>query len=122
MLKMVISIRKDLGMRKGKIAAQAGHAVQEIILDRYEPTPRLKTDPLILEWLAADYRKITLAVNSEEELLALHKRAQESGLHTHLVTDLGHTEFHGVETHTAVAIGPAPIEQVDAITGHLTPL
>ena len=119
MLKMVLVVRKDLGMRKGKIGAQTGHAVQEAILDRSGDQPRLKDDPLILAWLASDYRKVTVSVNSEAELLSILQRAQDAGINTHLVEDAGHTEFHGVKTFTCVALGPADAELIDTISGEL---
>lgn len=118
-LKMMLVIRNDLNMRKGKLAAQAAHAAQEAILDRSAETPRLKSDPLILAWLASDYRKVTVRVDSEQELLALVERAKELGINVHLVEDLGHTEFHGVKTYTAVALGPAESDALDALTGEL---
>lgn len=120
-LKMVIILRKDLNMRKGKMAAQAAHAAQEAILDRYtDPAlPRLKTTPAILEWLSNDYKKAVVSVQSEDELLDLYGAVVASGLNHHLVQDLGHTEFHGVKTYTALAIGPAAEEEVDKLSGHL---
>ena len=36
-----------------------------------------------------------------------------------LITDAGHTEFHGVPTRTCLAIGPAWSDEIDAITGGL---
>lgn len=118
-LKMVLVVRKDLNMRKGKIGSQTGHAVQEAILDRSSGKPVVKDDPYIEEWLAADYPKITVSVNSEAALLDVLRQAREAGLNTHLVQDLGHTEFKGVLTYTVVAIGPAPAEMIDPITGQL---
>lgn len=117
--KMVIVVRKDLNMRKGKLAAQAAHAAQEAILDRSGSTPCLKQRPAIMAWLASDYRKIVVSVNSEDELLELYGRAIECDLNHHLVTDLGKTEFNGVRTYTALAIGPADPTRIDAITGNL---
>lgn len=118
-LKMMLVIRNDLNMRKGKLAAQAAHAAQEAILDRTGETPRLKTDPLTLAWLASDYRKVTVRVDSEAELLALVEAAKARGINIHLVEDLGHTEFHGVKTKTAAALGPAEADALDALTGSL---
>lgn len=34
-----------------------------------------------------------------------------------MIRDAGKTEFKGVPTRTAVAIGPAPVEAIDLITG-----
>lgn len=118
-IKMVIVIRKDLQMRKGKMIAQAAHAAQEAILDRSVSPPCLKNDPLIAQWLASDYRKIALQIDSEDELMQLFDQAKDLNINTHLVEDLGHTEFAGVKTRTAIALGPCPAEQVDQLTGHL---
>lgn len=118
-MKMVLVIRNDLNMRKGKMAAQAGHAVQELLIDRSTNPPTLRTDPFVLEWLADNYRKITVRVDSEAELLALHARATELNIPVSLILDNGHTEFHGQQTYTAVALGPVPDEVVDPLTGTL---
>ncbi|MCA9803877.1 MAG: aminoacyl-tRNA hydrolase [Cyanobacteria bacterium HKST-UBA02] len=117
--KMVIIVRKDLGMRKGKLAAQAAHAAQEAILDRSGPIPRLKDSPDILAWLADNFRKIVVSVNSEAELLELYRQAVERGINHYLVMDLGKTEFAGVKTYTALALGPASESEVDSLSGSL---
>ena len=119
-IKMVIVLRKDLNMRKGKMAAQASHAAQEALIDRSTGAPQLKSNPEILLWLAADYKKVVVSVNSEAELLALSERARQLGLNHHLVKDLGHTEFHGVETFTALALGPAQADLIDSLSGELS--
>ena len=119
-IKMVIVLRKDLNMRKGKMAAQASHAAQEALIDRSTGAPQLKSNPEILLWLAADYKKVVVSVNSEAELLALSERARQLGLNHHLVKDLGHTEFHGVETYTALALGPAQADLIDSLSGELS--
>ncbi len=119
-LKMVIVLRKDLNMRKGKMAAQAGHAAQEALLDRSGDQPRLKTTPDILAWLADNYKKVVVSVDSEQALLALKAQAEALGLNHHLVQDHGHTEFHGVHTYTALALGPAETSLVDSLTGDLS--
>ena len=59
-------------------------------------------------------------VNSEAELREVHQRALDAGLVSHLITDLGMTEFHGVPTLTCCAIGPHADEVLRPITGHLS--
>lgn len=126
--KQVIVIRKDLNMRKGKIAAQAAHASMKVFLDRMEQTG--DSDILIRKltmqrgsaedlWLNGIFAKICVYVNGEEELLSIYRGAKERNLLCALIEDNGLTEFKGVKTLTCCAIGPAFSEEVDLITGHL---
>lgn len=152
--KQMIVMRRDLKMRKGKIAAQAGHACVEAILltlardDRFgdirvsgddwielAPTPVALEDAAFdpetgdittattvspLEaWFAEGVAKICVYVDSEEELLNLHRRAQEAGFISALVRDAGYTEFHGEPTYTCLALEPLYPDQVDPLTGNL---
>ncbi|KAF3922163.1 hypothetical protein ABW21_db0203032 [Orbilia brochopaga] len=73
--KMVLCVRTDLGMTKGKIAAQCGHAV----LACYKTVSRHA--PLLLKrWEYIGQAKIALKVDSEEELLTLQAQAMSVGL------------------------------------------
>lgn len=123
MTKQVLVVRKDLNMRKGKIGAQCAHASLGVILrqmfDGEDGSRILKSDPRIDPWLENSFTKICVTVNSEEELLEIHRKAKEAGILTCLITDNGKTEFNGVPTHTVVAVGPDTIERVDQITKHL---
>jgi len=123
MIKQVIVMRTDLGMRKGKMIAQGAHAAMKVLLDRGSVGDSgllfvALTDEME-EWLTGLFTKICLQVGSESELLALLRKAQECHLPCALVEDAGLTEFHGVRTATCIAIGPAEAEAIDAITGHL---
>lgn len=135
--KQVIVVRTDLNMRKGKIGGQAGHGVLNVLLDQAQVLrgadhPELGATgddwiaipltPPIRAWLDGDRTKIVLGVGSEAELVAIHDKAKAAGLKAHMVTDLGKTEFAGVKTRTAVAIGPEPPERFVGITDHLKPL
>ena len=125
--KQVIVIRKDLNMRKGKMVAQGAHASFLALTDKgfmwwndigstdYYCFPM---DNVIETWLACKFTKIVVGVNSEEELHEIYNKAKEAELHCSLVLDAGLTEFKE-PTYTAVAVGPAPIEEIDKITGHL---
>lgn len=128
--KQVIVVRKDLNMRKGKIAAQVAHASMKVLLDRM---PKFKTDynnetrTLIYEensaldkWLNGIFTKIVVSVDSKDELLTLHKIINtKSNIPNALITDCGLTEFHDIPTATCLAIGPDWPETIDKFTSHL---
>lgn len=127
-IKQVILIRKDLKMRRGKEIAQGAHASMAWLTERVrkhllECGTRF-TDVLDLSeaeeaWVTGNFRKVTLQVGTEEELLAVCAKAEAAGLETHLITDAGLTEFGGVPTHTAAAIGPDYDARIDTVTGDL---
>jgi peptidyl-tRNA hydrolase, PTH2 family len=123
MVKQVIVVRKDLNMRKGKMIAQASHAVLKVFLDRLvqqdDNNYSLPLTNEMKEWMEGFYTKICVGVNSEEELLEIYQKATEADLPVALITDMGLTEFHGVPTKTCLAIGSAKSEAIDGITGHL---
>ena len=109
-------------MRKGKMVAQGAHASMRAILmlghreaDRFV----IPLDERLEPWLLGRFKKICVSVNSEAELLALHAKCIEAGLISALIQDAGLTEFAGVPTYTALAVGPDLGERVDAITGGL---
>lgn len=51
--------------------------------------------------------------------MTIKGNAEEAGIETHLITDSGKTEFHGVPTNTVVALGPDDSDKIDKITGDL---
>jgi PTH2 family peptidyl-tRNA hydrolase len=67
-------------------------------------------------WLLGRFKKICVSVSSEAQLLAVHEKAQALGLITALIQDAGLTEFGGVPTYTAVAVGPDREDRVDEVT------
>ena len=127
-MKQVIVIRKDLNMRKGKMIAQGCHASSEICMKFVSladfpmrgGTAGEKLVGWFRQWQTQHaHTKICVSVDSLEELLEVHRKAREAGLPEALIQDAGKTEFGGVPTYTVVAIGPAPSELIDPITGHL---
>jgi peptidyl-tRNA hydrolase, PTH2 family len=76
-------------------------------------------DERLEPWLLGRFKKICVSVNSEAELLRLHQQAKAAGLITALIQDAGLTEFGGVPTYTALAVGPDTEDRVDLITGAL---
>lgn len=130
--KQVIVVRKDLGMRKGKIAAQVAHAsLGALLKNSYKTVTKgslhstanvtipMTTNSPLYAWLNGPFTKICVSCDSEEELLALVAKAEAQGILHCLITDSGKTEFNGVPTKTCAAFGPNWIEDIDKLTGHL---
>ncbi|QDU38980.1 peptidyl-tRNA hydrolase [Maioricimonas rarisocia] len=121
-IKQVIVMRHDLKMRRGKQIAQGAHASMSFLSRRLQREGTIQLNDLTESqraWINGAFAKICCRVDSEEELLEIHDRAVEAGLEVQLITDSGRTEFHGQPTRTCLAIGPAPADEIDAVTGHL---
>lgn len=136
-MKQVIVIRKKYpspnggetkSVRSGKMAAQASHASMKIFFDRIV-SQHIDGDSLVLsmrvpanmvEWINGQFAKIVVGVETEEDLLSVYNSALGAGLPSCIIQDAGRTEFGGVSTMTAVAIGPADDTEIDKITGHLS--
>ena len=135
-IKQIIVIRTDLGMRRGKEAAQCCHAsmafitrqIQEHLSQWYALSSSarslyIKPDKHQVDlkwyeedWLMGIFTKIVLAAKDEAELMEVKRLAEEAGLKVHLVIDSGMTEIPP-NTATCLAIGPDLAERIDAITG-----
>lgn len=99
------------------MVAQGAHASMWFLLDYFlgkcdDPEP-------IEKWLIGGMSKICVRAETREEFDAIVNQARSAGLRTNVITDAGHTEFHGEPTVTCAAIGPNYSEELDKITGHL---
>jgi PTH2 family peptidyl-tRNA hydrolase len=113
--KMVLVVRTDLGMTKGKIGAQCGHAT----LACYKHFLRHSPDSNILRrWERMGQAKVALQIKSEEELEVLQAQALSLGLVAHIIHDAGRTQIASGSA-TVLGIGPAPKSVIDQVTGHL---
>ena len=72
----------------------------------------------VSNWLLSGQAKVVLKVSSESELEELYKKANEFGMPTCFVRDAGKTQLE-TGTATVLGIGPAEVEKLDSITGHL---
>jgi PTH2 family peptidyl-tRNA hydrolase len=133
--KQVIVVRKFPNLRTGKYCSQVAHASMSFLtkgggvycnlgagipqVDYFMSSVDESHAGEINHWLRNSFRKICVYVNSEEELEAVHQKALDSGLISHMITDNGATEFNGVKTKTCCAIGPAIDEKFEGITDHL---
>ncbi|KAJ8586828.1 peptidyl-tRNA hydrolase [Rhizopogon salebrosus TDB-379] len=110
---MVLIVRTDLKMTQGKIAAQCGHAT----LACYKAL--LRTNPELLQhWERTGQAKIALKGSSEDELLELEGIAKSLNLCARSILDAGRTQI-AAGSRTVLGIGPAPVDLVNQVTGHL---
>jgi len=114
--KLVVLVREDIKMSKGKIAAQTGHAAVNCVLSIK------KKDPESFDrWTMNNQPIITLKINSERELFEFKAIADTQGLNNSAVCDAGRTEI-APGTFTCLGIGPAASSVLDKITGELKAL
>jgi peptidyl-tRNA hydrolase, PTH2 family len=109
--KLTLVVRADLGMGRGKIAAQAAHAAVAAVLATLG-TADFRT------WLRDGQPKVVLRTSSEEELYAIAERAGAAGLPVQVIQDAGRTQV-AEGTPTCCAIGPAPDTSIDPVTSAL---
>lgn len=111
--KMVLCVNNELKMTKGKIAAQCGHAT----LGAYKLASKHCLSAL-RNWEYMGQAKIALRVDEEREIYELMEKARAAGLVAYLVEDAGRTQI-AAGSKTVLAIGPAPVAELDKITSHL---
>lgn len=111
--KMVLVVRNDLKMGKGKIAAQCGHAS----VGAYEVGMK-KCPQLVNRWNCSGSAKIAVKVESEQELNEIHRKAKALGLNSCVIRDAGRTQIEP-NTKTVLAVGPGLVREIDQVTGHL---
>lgn len=111
-LKQAIIVRSDLGMGKGKFAAQSSHAS----LSAYN-IARARDREAAREWEEEGQKKIVLKVAGEGELLGLYEKAKRN-VPCALIRDAGHTQLEP-GTVTCFGAGPADEKVLDALFGHL---
>lgn len=112
--KMVIIIRTDLKMGRGKIASQAAHAAVLLYQSSIETS-----NPHLKWWLHTGQPKIVLKIdtNCDEDLTNIYQKAKDLNLNTCMVKDAGRTQID-TGTLTAVGIGPNRKEDVEKLTSN----
>ncbi|KAL5596395.1 hypothetical protein BROUX41_006692 [Berkeleyomyces rouxiae] len=119
--KLVLVVRTDLGMTKGKIAAQCGHATlacYKSISRSAQNSPLSKDAKILRQWENLGQAKIALQTKSEDELMTLLGTARSLGVTAQVIQDAGRTQIDPGSL-TVLGVGPAPKSQIDQITGDL---
>jgi len=110
-VKLAVVVRADLGMGRGKIAAQVAHAAVAAVLAR-------PAHDDLAAWLRDGQPKVVLKVASAGELADVVQRAQAAQLPVEVVSDAGRTQVRP-GTVTCCALGPAGDQRIDAVTAGL---
>ncbi|XP_074528467.1 peptidyl-tRNA hydrolase 2, mitochondrial [Halichoeres trimaculatus] len=111
--KMVLVVRNDLKMGKGKVAAQCSHAA----VSAYKQVLR-RNPELLKQWEYCGQPKVVVKAPDEDTLIDLLGHAKEVGLPVSLIQDAGRTQI-APGSRTVLGIGPGPADLVDEVTGDL---
>ncbi|XP_061596149.1 peptidyl-tRNA hydrolase 2, mitochondrial [Cololabis saira] len=111
--KMILVVRNDLKMGKGKVAAQCSHAA----VSAYKQVQRRNPD-LLKQWEYCGQPKVVVKAPDEDTLIELLSHAKEVGLTVSLIQDAGRTQI-APGSRTVLGIGPGPADLVDSVTGDL---
>ncbi|KAI9733693.1 MAG: hypothetical protein M1834_003296 [Cirrosporium novae-zelandiae] len=112
--KLVLVVRTDLGMSKGKIAAQCSHATLAVYKYFLAHAP---SSPILKRWERAGQAKVALQVKGEDELLVLQAQAISLGLCAQVIQDAGRTQIASGSRTVLGILGPRGV--VDGVTGGL---
>ncbi|XP_019492188.1 PREDICTED: peptidyl-tRNA hydrolase 2, mitochondrial [Hipposideros armiger] len=111
--KMILVVRNDLKMGKGKVAAQCSHAA----VSAYKQIQR-RNPELLKQWEYCGQPKVVVKAPDEETLVQLLTHAKMLGLTVSLIQDAGRTQI-APGSQTVLGIGPGPADLIDKVTGHL---
>lgn len=109
-VKMIIAVRKDLDLGKGKMAAQVAHAAVTCALKAEKDDKKV-----FKEWIRTGQKKIVVKIESLETIYRLKDAAERAGIVTSMITDAGLTQI-APGTVTCLGLGPADEDVMDPIT------
>ncbi|EGU81022.1 PTH2 family peptidyl-tRNA hydrolase [Fusarium oxysporum f. sp. raphani 54005] len=116
--KLVLVVRTDLGMTKGKIAAQCSHATLACYKALSRAPSNSPLSKILKRWERLGQAKIAVQVKSQDEMLELRRKARSLGITAEVIQDAGRTQIEA-GSMTVLGVGPAPRSLVDQVTGGL---
>ncbi|MFW6024744.1 MAG: peptidyl-tRNA hydrolase Pth2 [Candidatus Woesearchaeota archaeon] len=107
MYKMIVIVRNDLKMPKGKLCAQVSHAVLNSGMKQFK-----RKKDIFTSWENEGSKKVILKVNSLDEILKLKNLMDRENITNALIKDAGKTFFDS-PTITVLAVGPQKEDLLD---------
>mmetsp|Transcript_10131 Transcript_10131/g.11762 ORF Transcript_10131/g.11762 Transcript_10131/m.11762 type:complete len:226 (+) Transcript_10131:23-700(+) len=112
--KMILCVNQELGMGKGKIAAQCCHAAVGCYKRAKKACPAG-----LRAWELSGCAKIAVKCPSEDEMMnVILIQAIQAGIPYYFVEDAGRTQI-AAGSRTVLGLGPAPTYLFEGITSHL---
>ncbi len=122
-MKQVIVVRKDLDLKKGKLAAYVAHVSMRFLLDNNEADRgdefTIKLSPEEAVWIREGSTRVIYTVNSEDALRDLLFRAEIDGIESYPLQVQSPDEFSGDKTLVCAAFGPASSDELSRLVGKL---
>ena len=112
-IKMVIVVRKDLDLGKGKMAAQVAHAAVTLAVHAMKKDKRM-----FRNWIDQGQRKVVVKADTLQILYSLKEQFESEGISTSVITDAGLTQVPP-GTVTCRGAGPDFSDKIDKVTGDL---
>ncbi|XP_011299881.1 peptidyl-tRNA hydrolase 2, mitochondrial-like [Fopius arisanus] len=113
--KMVLVVRSDIAMGRGKTASQCAHAAVECV---QRCSSRKNNKEILDTWFFLGQPKIILKITSEEKLKNLADQVKTRGITAVIIRDAGKTQLEP-GTISVLGIGPGPNSIVEDLTAHL---
>ncbi len=121
-IKQVIVVRKDLKLRKSKLASLAAHAAMQFILDNNESDRpdelQVKLSQQEVQWIKGTFDKDVLGIDSHDALSDMVLKAELNGVNVYSIFDKSKKPDEGPQLVCA-AFGPDEEDQLAQIIGSL---
>jgi PTH2 family peptidyl-tRNA hydrolase len=110
--KMIIAIRKDLGLSKGRYAAYSARVAYEAFLH----TKRYQIN-WVNNWLGEGQKKVVVKLNNDNHLKELAQKTRQNNIPSFVLKS--GLENKNQEKSIAIGIGPGPSKKISQFTADL---
>lgn len=88
-VKMMLCVRTDLKMQKGKMCSQSGHAALGLYMQLVN---KKKNKKMLEDWFSNGQKKIVAKLKDEAAMNLLISKATDAGIEFYTVQDAGRTQ------------------------------